>query len=177
MLKISLAVVALLISALLIYAATKPDSFTVQRTVSIQASPQKLHALINAPREFDKWSPYNRKDPQMSISYSGPASGVGARTEFSGNKEVGKGSTEIVSSNPPNSVAMKLNMIVPFKANNDILFSITPQADGVSQVTWAMSGAQPFIGKLVSVFINIDKMVGKDFEEGLNNLRALAEKA
>lgn len=175
MLNTILIVLALVIAAVLILAATKPDVYTVSRSQIISAPAEQLHAIINTPREFERWSPYSPKDPQMTNNYSGPASGVGARNNFAGNNQVGSGSVEIIRSTVPSEVAMLLTMLKPFTAQNEVTYSIVPQGSS-TQVTWAMTAKSPFFAKIISIFINMDKMIGKDFETGLVNLKAVAEK-
>ncbi|MBS7807834.1 SRPBCC family protein [Variovorax sp. PCZ-1] len=176
MIKISLIILAVAILTVLAYAASKPDAYTVTRSERINAPEDKLHAIINTPREFEKWSPYSPKDPQMTNTYSGPASGVGARNDFVGNSQVGQGSVEIIRSTAPSEVAMRLTMIKPFAAQNEVVYSLKPQA-GSTEVTWAMHTKQPYFAKVIGVFINMDKMIGGDFAVGLSKLKVLAEKA
>jgi Polyketide cyclase / dehydrase and lipid transport len=175
MIKIILIVIAVAIVALLAYATTKPDAYTVSRSQLINAPADKLHAIINTPREFEKWSPYSPRDPQMKNTYSGPANGVGARNDFAGNNQVGAGSVEIIRSTAPSEVAMKLTMLKPFNAVNDVVYSLKPQG-AATEVTWAMTAKQPYFVKVMSVFTNMDKMIGGDFAVGLEKLKALAEK-
>lgn len=175
MFKIISIVLVLAIAAVLILAATKPDAYTVSRNVLINAPADKLHAIINTPREFERWSPYSPKDLQMKNTYSGPASGVGARNDFAGNSQVGAGSVEIVRSSAPSEVAMQLTMLKPFAAQNEVIYSLVPQGSS-TQVTWAMTAKQPYLAKIISVFINMDNMIGKDFADGLARLKALVEK-
>ncbi|MGZ5892848.1 MAG: SRPBCC family protein [Caldimonas sp.] len=163
------------IAALLLFAATRPETFRVQRSTRIQATPQRLHPLINDMRQFNSWNPYNRKDPAMRGTYRGPASGPGAGFDFQGNKDVGKGSIEIVDS-APLKVTMKLDMLEPFEGHNTIEFSLAPQGDA-TDVIWAMHGPSPFLARLVGVFMNMDRMIGRDFEAGLADLKARAERA
>ena len=176
MIKITLIALAVAMLAVLAYAATQPDAYTVSRSTLINAPADKLHAIINTPREFEKWSPYSPKDPQMKNTYSGPASGVGARNEFAGNNQVGQGSVEIIRSTAPSEVAMRLIMVKPFAADNEVIYSLKPQSAG-TQVTWAMTAKNPYFAKVIGVFINMDKMIGGDFEEGLQKLKMLAEKS
>jgi len=164
------------LGALLIFAATRPDTFRVQRSASIKAAPDKLYPLINDLRQFNTWNPYEKKDPAIQGSYRGPASGPGAGYDFQGNKDVGKGSIEIVESSPPGKVMMKLDMLEPFEGHNIIEFSLAPRGEA-TEVTWAMHGPSPFVGKLLGVFVNMDRMIGRDFEAGLANLKARAERA
>jgi len=174
MIRNILIVVALAVAGLLVFAATRPDTFTLRRSLLIQAPPGKLHALINDMRAFNTWNPYDKKDPAMQGSYSGPAAGPGARYAFKGNQDVGEGSLEITAS-APNQVGMRLDMSAPMEARNQITFTLVPRGQG-TEVTWAMEGACPFIAKLMGVFINMDTMIGRDFEAGLASLKAIAEK-
>jgi hypothetical protein len=175
MLKTFALIAGVAIAALLLYAATRPDIFQVERSTRIKAAPERLHGLINDLHQFNAWNPYNRKDPAMRPAYRGPASGPGAAFDFQGNTDVGKGSIEIVDS-APGKVTMKLDMLEPFEGHNLIEFRLVPQGD-TTEVTWAMHGPNRFIGKLLGVFMNMDRMVGRDFEAGLENLRAQAERA
>ena len=163
------------IGLLLIVAATRPDTFRVERTASIKAPPDKLHGLINDMKVFNTWNPYNLKDPNIKGEYQGPQAGPGAAYHFAGNKDVGKGSIAITDS-APSKVTMKLDMLEPFEGHNVVEFIIAPKGDA-TEVTWAMHGPSPYIGKLMGLVFNMDKMIGRDFEAGLANLKARAEKA
>ncbi len=175
MFKIIALVAVVLLAVLLIYAATKPDTFHVQRSTSIKAPPEKMFPLINDFHSSGSWSPYEKKDPAMKRTYSGAASGKGAVYEFDGNKEVGKGRLEITESSPPSKVAIRLDMFKPFEAHNIVEFTLEAKGDA-TDVTWAMNGHYPYIAKVMSMFFNMDRMIGKDFEQGLANLKAIAEK-
>lgn len=163
------------LAALCLVAASKPDSFTMHRSALIQAPAARLHPLINDLHQFNTWNPYNLKDPNIQGSYRGPASGPGAGYDFQGNKDVGKGAIQIVESSPSH-VRMKLDMIEPFEGHNVVDFTLAPRGQA-TEVTWAMSGPSPFMFKLVGIFMDMDKMVGRDFEAGLANLKAKAEQA
>ncbi|RZL07858.1 MAG: polyketide cyclase [Rubrivivax sp.] len=176
MLKTFLILAVVGIAALLAVAATRPDTFAVQRSATIQAPPEALYPLINDLRQFNSWSPYAQKDAAMQTTYRGPASGPGATLDFSGNKDVGKGSVAITGGTAPTRVDMTLDMIEPFAGHNEITFTLVPQGTGATEVTWAMRGASPFIGKLMGLVFNMDRMIGTDFEKGLANLKAKAEK-
>jgi uncharacterized protein YndB with AHSA1/START domain len=169
-------VVAISVVAVLVYAATKPDTFRVQRTTSIKAPPEEIFATLNDFQSWGAWSPYETKDPAMKRTYSGPPKGRGAVYEWEGDKNVGAGRMEITESSPPSKVALNLSMIKPFEANNVVEFRLEPQGDG-TRVTWAMNGRTPYIAKIVHVFFDMDRMVGKDFETGLANLKTLAERS
>jgi uncharacterized protein YndB with AHSA1/START domain len=165
----------LAIAVVLILAASKPDVFRVQRTASIKAPPDKVFALINDFSSWAAWSPWEKKDPNMKRSLSGPASGKGAAYAWDGNSNVGKGRMEIVDVSPPNKLILKLDFERPMDAHNTVEFTLEPKGDATA-VTWSMHGTTPFIGKLFHVFLNVDRMVGDDFEAGLANLRSVAER-
>lgn len=168
-------IVVLLLAALLLYAATRPDSFRVQRSLRIEAPADKIFPLINDLRGFATWSPYDKKDPAMRRTHSGAACGPGARYAWDGNKDVGAGSQEIIESTPNTLVRMRLDFIRPFEASNSVDFTLVPQG-GASEVTWALYGPSPFISKLMGLVFDMDQMIGKDFEAGLVSLKAAAEK-
>ena len=175
MLKKVAFMVVVLIIALLAYAATRPDTFRVERATSIQAPPEKIFALINDLHSWGAWSPYEKKDPAMKRSLSGAPNGKGAVYAWEGNKEVGKGRMEITESSPPSRVTMKLDFVAPFEAHNIVDFTLDPGGDATN-VTWAIHGPSPFISRVIGIFCDMDRMIGKDFEAGLANLKAVAEK-
>ena len=168
-------VVVVLIAAVLVYAGTKPDTFRIERTATIKAPPEKLFTIINDLHNWDAWSPYEKLDPSMKKTLSGAASGKGAVYEWDGSSKVGAGRMEIVESSPPSQVKMKLDFLRPFAAHNTAEFTLRPNGDA-TDVTWALYGPSPYISKLMSVFFSMDGMVGGAFEEGLGNLKRLAEK-
>jgi hypothetical protein len=172
---IGAAVVAVIIAAVLAYAATQPDRFKVQRATTIKASADKIFPLINDMHTFNTWNPFDKKDPNIKGSYSGPASGKGASYAFESSKS-GTGNIEIVDTAPPSRVTMRLTMIKPLQADNRVDFTLEPQGD-TTRVTWAMDGEVPFVGKVLHLIINMDKMVGQEFDAGLADLKALTEKA
>ena len=166
-------VIAVAVVAVLVYAATKPDKFGVQRAASIGAPPEKIFPLIDDLHAHTSWSPFE-KDPNMKRTHSGAARGKGAVYEWEGNRQVGAGRLAIIHSTP-SKVTMALDMLKPFEAHNVVEFTLEPKG-GSTNVTWAMRGRQRYMAKLMSTFINCDKMVGSQFEEGLGKLKALAEK-
>jgi Polyketide cyclase / dehydrase and lipid transport len=174
MLKLILIVVAVIIAGVLLFAASRPDTFDVKRSVTIQAPPEKIHPLINDLQAWRSWSPYEAKDPAMKRSFGTITAGKGATYAWDGNKDVGQGEMEI-SATSPNLVTMQLHFIKPFEGRNQADFKLTPQGDS-TEVVWDMHGPAPFMNKLAGVFMNLDQMIGKDFEIGLANLKALAEK-
>jgi hypothetical protein len=168
-------VLAIAIAIILILAATKPDRFGVQRAISVQAPPEKIFPLINDFHQWGTWSPYENKDPAMKRSYSGAASGKGAVYAWDGNKNVGSGRMEILDTSAPSKIVIKLDFFTPFEGHNTAEFTMLPQGDGTN-LTWLMHGPAPFTYRLMQVFINLDHMVGKDFEVGLADLKRLTEK-
>ena len=175
MLKIILIVLVVVVAGILVFAATKPDTFTVQRSASIKAPPEKIFPLINDYRSWASWSPYETKDPAMKRTFGASTVGKGATYAWDGNKEVGQGSMEIQESVPPSRIAINLDFLKPFEAHNRVDFTLEPQGEA-TRVSWSMRGPAPFISKVMQVFINMDNMVGRDFEAGLANLKAVSEK-
>lgn len=175
MFKIIVITAVVLIAAVLIFAATRPDTFRVQRTADIKAPPEKIFALINDFQYWGSWSPYEKKDPTMKRTRSGAASGEGAVYEWEGNGEVGMGRMEITDTSPPSQVTIKLDFIKPFENHNVAEFTLQPTGDTTS-VTWVVYGPNLYISKLMGVFFSMDNMIGKDFEAGLADLKAVAEK-
>ncbi len=165
----------LIIAALLVYASTKPDSFAISRSTTINSPADKIFPMINSLRGFNQWNPFLAPDPAAKLDYFGPEHGVGAGHRWSGNRQVGAGSVEITESNPTSNIVMKLHMLKPMNALNRVEFTLRPNASGTI-VSWTMSGRQPFIGKLMSLFIDCDKMVGQQFEKGLASMKTLAER-
>lgn len=175
LIKILAAVVVLAVIGVAAYAATLPDVFRIQRTANISAPPDKIFPLIDNLRTFNTWTPFSQKDPAAKASYSGPESGVGAVHAWDGNHEVGEGNIQIIGSSPSSEVVMKLHMLRPMDVENRVQFTLRPRGD-TTDVTWAMDARTPFVAKVMCLFINMDQMVGGEFERGLNNLKALAEK-
>ena len=172
--KISLLALGIIVGVLIV-AAMKPDEFRVERSIVIQAPAEKIFPLINDLRAFSTWSPYDKIDPAMQRSYSGPSSGVGAVYAWEGNDEVGKGRMEITHSTPSSSVLIQLDFLAPMEAHNTAAFTLAPEGNG-TKVSWAMFGPAPFLTKIITVFFSMDSMVGDQFSKGLANLKTLAEK-
>lgn len=175
MIKKILRVIGLLIAALLMFATTRPDSFHVERQTTIKAVPEKIFALINDFHLWQTWSPWEKMDPTMKRTFSGAASGKGTAYAWEGNDKVGAGSMEVTGSEPSSKVVIKLDFIKPFDGHNIAEFTLTPVGES-TLVTWAMHGPSPFIAKVMGVFFSMDAMIGKDFEVGLANMKAAAEK-
>lgn len=167
--------IVVVIAAVLIYAATRPDSFSVQRTATIKAPPEKVFALINDFHAWSTWSPWEKLDPAMQRTFGSTTTGKGATYGWTGNSKVGEGRMEILESAPASKVSIKLDFLKPFEAHNTADFTLQPQGDS-TQVTWVMYGPANYVSKLMGVFMSMDTMVGKDFETGLANMKAAAEK-
>ena len=168
-------VLAIAIAIVLILAATKPDSFGVQRAAIVDAPPESIFPLINDFRQWGSWSPYEHKDPAMKRTFSGAARGNGAVYAWEGDKNVGSGRMEILEASAPQKIVIKLDFFTPFEGHNTAEFTMLPQGDG-THVTWLMHGPANFMSRLIQVFMNLDNMIGKDFEAGLANLKTITEK-
>jgi len=167
-------VFAILIAAVLVFAATKPNTFRVQRTATIKAPPEKIYAMLADFHQWATWSPWEKMDPNMKRTFSGAPTGQGAAYAWEGNSKVGQGRMEILESTPPAKVSVKLDFIKPMAGHDTAEFTLHPQGDSTS-VTWAMYGPSPYLHKVMGVFFNFDKLIGKDFEQGLANLKRATE--
>lgn len=175
MLKLLVILIIVVIAVILVLARLKPDSFRVERSANIQAPPEKIFPYLNDLRGWAAWSTWERMDPNMKKTFSANSSGQGASYEWEGNKKVGHGRMQIIESAAPSRVVIQLDFLAPISAHNRAELTLQAQGSG-TRVTWAMYGPSPFISKLFSVFISMDKMVGRDFEDSLANLKTIAEK-
>ncbi len=171
---VAIALVVLVIG-LLVYASTRPDSFRVQRSTTINAPAERIFSLIANLKSMNTWNPFVEPDPAIKIAYTGPDSGKGAAHTWSGNSKVGAGRIEITDATPSSRVALQLDMIKPMKAHNAVEFTLQPNGNG-TLVTWTMSGNQPLMAKVMNVFIDCDRMVGSQFEKGLASLKKIVER-
>ena len=174
MLSTILILLLLGITALLAYASTRPDTFRIERSMLIQAPAEKVFPHIDDLHNWNAWSPWAHMDPAMTQTYGGALRGTGATQSWSGNSKVGQGSMEIIESAPSSRIVMKLDFLKPFEAHNTAEFSLTPEA-GATRVTWAMHGPSNFMSKVMGIFMNMDAMVGGQFEQGLANLKRVVE--
>jgi len=172
--KIAIGVVVLILIVLGL-AAMQPDSFRVQRAIAIKAPPEKILPLISDFHNWPQWSPWEKLDPAMQRTFSGPPRDVGAVYEWKGNKDVGSGRMEIASMAPPNKVGINLVFLEPFESHCVTDFTLESQGE-LTTVTWTMSGPSNFMTKVMGLFASMDKMIGKDFEAGLAGMKAAAEK-
>jgi uncharacterized protein YndB with AHSA1/START domain len=176
MLKIIGLIVVVAVVGILAAAAMRPDGFAVTRSITINAPAGRVYPHIVDFHGWANWSPWEKLDPAMKKTTSGAASGKGAVYEWDGNKKAGKGRMEITEAAAPSRVVIKLDFEKPFRASNRTEFTLVPQGNN-TQVTWTMQGNRPFIMRILGVFFNMDKMVGKDFEEGLANIQSLVASA
>jgi len=175
----TLLILAVLVLALLAYASTRPDAFRIERSIRIAAPIVQVAEQIDDFHQWGRWSPWERIDPTMTRTFSGAAAGVGAIYEWDSKGKAGAGRMEITEMRAGAErglVAIKLEFFKPWKATNAAEFLMTPTESG-TDLSWAMTGPSPFISKLMGVFMNIDRMVGKDFEAGLAALKRNAEEA
>ena len=169
---IGVAVVVLIIAAVA-FIATRPTDFRVQRSAHVSAPPPVVFSIINDLHQWGRWSPYDKRDPNMKKAFDGPAEGPGSVYTWNGNNEVGEGRLTIQESKPGELVRMKLEFSRPFKATNEVNFKLVP-SEGGTRISWIMDGKHNFMMKAMSLFMNMDKMIGTDFEQGLANLNTAA---
>ena len=170
-------VLAVAIAIVLILAATRPDTFSIQCAATIKAPPEKIFAVISDFHQWGSWSPWENRDPAMQRSFSGANSGKGAVYAWDGNKNVGSGRMEILGASSPSKITIKLDFFKPFEGHNTAEFTFVPEREAAAtNVIWVMQGPSSFMSKVMQVFMDLDKMIGRDFEAGLANLKTLTEK-
>jgi hypothetical protein len=174
MIKMILVVVAVIILVFLGIVAILPSDFRITRSVYMSAPAEVVFEQVNDLHNMDVWSPWLEPDPAVKKTYEGPASGEGAVFAWAGNSEVGEGRLTITESRPYELVRLRLDFIKPFATTNTAEFTFKPEGDQ-TVVTWSMFGKQPFLGKAISLFIDMDEMIGGNFEKGLSNMKLIAE--
>ena len=167
--------VAVLIAGFLVFVATRPAEFRITRSATMAAPRDVVFAQVNDFRAWRAWSPWEDKDPALKRTYEGPAAGRGAVYSWAGNKEVGEGRMTITESRPSDFLRIKLEFLKPIAATNTAEFAFEPQPDGQTRVNWSMSGAKAFMMKAFCLFVDMDKLVGSDFEKGLASMKRLVE--
>ncbi|MBL7496906.1 SRPBCC family protein [Frankia sp. CNm7] len=150
------------------------STFTVQRSTTVDAPPERIYGHITDFRQWRAWSPWEDLDPNLTRAYSGPESGAGASYAWSGNRKAGQGRMKIIDADSPRTLRVELVFEKPWKSRNDVVFSIEPAGDG-SLVTWSMTGPRPLMLRLLGFVMSMEKMIGPDFEKGLARLKAAAE--
>lgn len=167
--------VAVIVAAFLVIVALQPSDFRVERSATMRAPATAAYAQVNDFHRWRDWSPWEKVDPQLKRSYEGPRAGSGAQYAWVGNKDVGEGRMTIVESRPGELVRIKLEFFKPFAAVNDAQFSFKPSGDATA-VTWSMTGRNNFLAKAICLFVDMDRMVGGMFEQGLAQMKAVVEK-
>ena len=171
--KIVLIAVAI-IAAILLIAAFRPADFRVSRSTTIAAPAAVAFSQVNTLSRWEAWSPWARVDPKMRQTYSGPAAGLGAVSEWNGNSQVGAGRMTITESRPYELIRLRLDFFKPFSGTNTAEFLFDP-AGSQTRVTWTMTGRASFVPRLIGLFISMDAMIGREFARGLNDLKAVSE--
>ena len=177
MLKKILIGLALVVAGFIAYVSTRPDTYHVERQALLTAPPEAVYAALADFKTFTQWSPWQKRDPAMRTTLSTPSGGVGATYAWEGNKDVGKGKMTITEATAPSRVRQKLEFLEPFASQADTSFDLAPEGTGATKVVWSMDGKANFMSKAMSVFMDMDKMIGKDFEQGLANLKRVVESA
>ncbi len=171
--KILLGVLAV-IALVLIVAAFQPNQFSVQRSLVIAAPATALFEQVNDHRKFAVWNPWAKLDPNVKNTYSGPATGVGSVASWQGNREVGAGSQTIIETKPGELVRQRMDWKEPMEGTSTVDFTFKPEGER-TLVTWHMYGPQNYVGKVMCLFMSMEKMVGSQFEAGLAHLKMIAE--
>lgn len=176
--KVALALVGIFVAAIgvvLCLALTKPDEFRVERSAVINAAPDKIYAVVSDFHRSPEWSPFEKLDPNVKRSFSGPESGKGARYSWVGNADAGEGYMEVMELEPPTKLLLKLHFDKPMEGDSTVAYVLEPQ-DSATKMTWSMYGPNTFMGKVMQVFMNCDTMMGTFMEQGLANLKSICEK-
>jgi len=176
MLKIILIALAVIVVVFVVIVAVQPSDFRITRSATIAAPPEAVFAQVNDLHNWEAWSPWAKLDPAAKSTYEGPAAGVGAAFAWSGNNKIGEGRMTVIESRPDELVRFKLDFLKPFKASNTAEFTFKPEGNQTA-VTWSMYGKNNFLSKAVGLFMNCDKMVGGQFEQGLAQMNSVTEAA
>ena len=175
LMKVLLVVVAL-IGVFLVIVAFQPSTYHVERSATMAAPPAAVFAQVNDFHKWDAWSPWAKIDPAAKVTFDGPASGVGASFAWDGNDDVGAGKMTILESRPPEAIKIKLEFLKPFESTCTTDFAFRADGDKTT-VTWSMDGENNFVGKAFCMFMDMDKMIGADYEKGLASIRGIVEGA
>ena len=175
-LKWSLAAIAAIVVVLVIVVAMQPSDFKVERSATMRAPAPAAFAQVNDFQNWREWSPWEKVDPALKRQYEGPKAGTGAVYAWQGNNDVGEGRMTITDSRPGELVRIKLEFFKPFPATNQAEFSFKPAGPESTAVTWTMTGQNNFLSKAICLFVNMDKMVGGMFEQGLNQMKSVVER-
>lgn len=178
MLKKILLAVALAIGVFAVYIAVLPSEFSVARSTVIAAPPEQIFQHVNDLKKWNDWSPWAKRDPNAKMTYEGPVSGEGAISKWDGNEDVGKGQMTIITSEPASTIELRLDFERPFTDTSDVGFEFDPSADG-TKVTWTLAGHQNYMERAMFTLmgLDMDEMIGKDYELGLANLKRVVERS
>lgn len=176
MLKKILVALGLLLVVFIIVVALQPSDFRIVRSAQVSAPPEAVFPLVNDFHQWQSWSPWAKLDPAAKNSFEGPANGVGSIFRWAGNNEVGEGSMTIAESKPSEVIRMRLDFVKPMPGTSLTEFTFRPEGN-TTTVTWAMSGQNNFMARAMCLVMNMDKMVGGQFEKGLASIKVLAEAA
>jgi uncharacterized protein YndB with AHSA1/START domain len=174
MLKKILIGIAVVVAILLVVIATRPSTFHIERIATVAAPPEAVYAVVSDFHRWEQWSPWEKLDPAMTKAYKGAESGKGAIYEWKGNSDVGEGRMTMTEATPPSRIAIKLEFLAPWTATNLTTITMAPTGES-TKVTWAMDGENNFMAKGAGLFMDMDAMIGKDFEKGLAGLKSVAE--
>jgi len=171
-----LIVLVVVVGLLVVVVAMQPSEFHVARTATISAPAPAVFAQVDDFHHWEAWNPWGKLDPAMRQTYEGAPAGAGAIYTWAGNNQVGEGRMTMTESRPSDLIRIKLEFVKPFRATNTAEFTFKPEGDQTA-VTWSMTGANNFLTKAVHLFMNMDKMVGGQFEKGLAQLKTVVEAA
>jgi len=172
----ALVIIVAVVVILVVLVATRPSTFSVSRSMVINAAPDAVFPHVNDFHKWEAWSPWAKMDPNAKNSFSGLGAGVGATFAWSGNNKVGEGRMNITESRPNELILINLEFMRPMKATNLTEFTFRPDGNQ-TVVTWTMSGRNNFIAKAFGLIMSCDKMIGGQFEKGLAQMKSLAEAA
>jgi hypothetical protein len=176
MIKKILIGLAVVVVVLVVFIALQSSTYRVERSATMNAPAPMVFAQVNDFHKWNAWSPWAKLDPAMKQTFEGAPAGTGAVYTWAGNKEVGEGRMAITESHPSDLVKIKLEFLKPFAATSDTTFTFKPEGNQ-TVVTWTMVGDKNFIAKAFHLFVNMDKMLGGDFEKGLAQMKSVAEAA
>lgn len=174
MLRKLLIAIVLLVLVFVAFIATRPAHFHIERSASIAASPETIYPHLADFHQWEAWSPWEKLDSTMVKTMTGEPMAVGSDYHWAGTGEVGEGRMTLTAAQPPHSLTIKLDFIKPFEATNTTLFTLDPEGEG-TKVAWIMEGENGFMAKAMGLFMNMDQMVGGDFEKGLSALKQVTE--
>jgi uncharacterized protein YndB with AHSA1/START domain len=174
MLKTVGIILVVLLGALLLMASRQPDAFAIERSVVVSVPAEVIYPKIADLHQWSAWSPYDKLDPQMKKVFNGTPGAAGASMYWSGNAKAGEGTMTVRELMPPSKITIQLDMLKPIEGHNVVEFNLEP-TDGGTRVTWAMRGPNSYLSKVVGLFMNMDTMIGTDFEDGLASLKMQAE--